>query len=398
MNPEEKSESSVGIIGGGISGLSAALVLAKHKISCELIEKNTMHYSLGAGVQLGPNATRALANLDVLPNLLEKAFLPKKMLVYDMRSRFPLTSLEIRDRFSKKYKFPYLTMLRTDLHEALTQKTKEFSQIKKSYSTKVIKVKTTSSKKIVISTKSTSVFSALVLSDGISSPLGQKLGFLKKPNFSNISIFRSIIRNPKSCCAEIHENISLWLGKNCHVVTYPVNQTGSINIVIAVKNEPEKTVLNRGQVLSLDAFSHFIDIKCDALQEIIEQGADWYEWPVYQGRRIKQTSDFQRNAIVLLGDAGHPLKPHLAQGASMALEDSMVLDKFLLNEQKPRDWQRIFEEYAASRILRIKLVQNRSARNGKIFHFAEPIRTLRNFTLKMFGGLLLDQRWLYKKI
>src|SRR5260221_4868152 len=54
------SQRKVGIVGGGIGGLTAALALLKRGIDVEVYEQSNLLKEVGAGVQIGSNGTRVL--------------------------------------------------------------------------------------------------------------------------------------------------------------------------------------------------------------------------------------------------------------------------------------------------------------------------------------------------
>jgi 6-hydroxynicotinate 3-monooxygenase len=58
---------------------------------------------------------------------------------------------------------------------------------------------------------------------------------------------------------------------------------------------------------------------------------------------------------VLLGDACHPMKPHMAQGAAMAIEDAAMLSRCL--ETGATDYAGAFALYEANRAARASKVQ-----------------------------------------
>jgi 2-polyprenyl-6-methoxyphenol hydroxylase-like FAD-dependent oxidoreductase len=68
-----------------------------------------------------------------------------------------------------------------------------------------------------------------------------------------------------------------------------------------------------------------------------------------------------RGRVVLMGDAAHAVGPHAGQGASMAIEDALVLAACLEAEQ---DHERAFRRYEKLRRDRIALVVRMTARNG----------------------------------
>ena len=103
------------------------------------------------------------------------------------------------------------------------------------------------------------------------------------------------------------------------------------------------------------------------------------------------------NRVALLGDAAHPMRPYLAQGAAMALEDAWTLGKVLQDiaaAQVP-DWPALLSRWAAVRWKRNAWVQRRSQRNGTVFHAEGALRLGRNLAMMTLGSRLLDLPRLY---
>ena len=64
---------------------------------------------------------------------------------------------------------------------------------------------------------------------------------------------------------------------------------------------------------------------------------------------------WSRDNIVLLGDACHPMKPHMGQGAAMAFEDAVILARSI--EACGDDAPAAFQLYENTRISRTSRVQ-----------------------------------------
>jgi salicylate hydroxylase len=103
-----------------------------------------------------------------------------------------------------------------------------------------------------------------------------------------------------------------------------------------------------------------------------------------------------RGRVALLGDAAHPMRPFLAQGAAMALEDAAALGQVLKDLPNPqRDLPAALTQYAQQRWQRAARVQARSRRNGQIYHLDGPLRLGRDLALQALGARLMDLPWLY---
>ena len=59
----------IAIVGGGIGGLATALAMTKAGLAVTVHERSEQLVDQGAGITLGPNATRVLYHLDIGPAL-----------------------------------------------------------------------------------------------------------------------------------------------------------------------------------------------------------------------------------------------------------------------------------------------------------------------------------------
>src|ERR1700682_6399408 len=66
---EHQSGMKAIIVGGGIGGLTTALMLHARGIDCEVFEQSDVVRELGVGINTLPHAIKELAELDLLPRL-----------------------------------------------------------------------------------------------------------------------------------------------------------------------------------------------------------------------------------------------------------------------------------------------------------------------------------------
>jgi salicylate hydroxylase len=94
---------------------------------------------------------------------------------------------------------------------------------------------------------------------------------------------------------------------------------------------------------------------------------------------------WQRDGVVLLGDAAHPTLPFLAQGANMALEDAWTLADSLARATTQAEG---LAAYATRRRPRVSKVIKAASRNAWKYHLrATPLRAAAQLVLKTGGSL-----------
>ena len=104
------------IIGGGIGGLAAARALSLKGRRVHVVEQAAAFGEIGAGLQLAPNALRALERLQVLDLVCRDAVFPRQLLMMDALSGERITAVELGPKFKERYGHSYAVMHRSDLH------------------------------------------------------------------------------------------------------------------------------------------------------------------------------------------------------------------------------------------------------------------------------------------
>src|SRR5512147_649128 len=107
------------IAGGGIGGLTLAIALSRQNLSVTVLERSDFQEESGAGIQLGPNATRLLERLGLLEAIEQVAFRPAAIFIFDGLSGKRLAEIPLGAYAEARYGAPYLTLHRADLNAAL---------------------------------------------------------------------------------------------------------------------------------------------------------------------------------------------------------------------------------------------------------------------------------------
>jgi 2-polyprenyl-6-methoxyphenol hydroxylase-like FAD-dependent oxidoreductase len=384
-----KKQRQILIAGGGIGGLTAAIALGRRGIETTVLERSSFTEDTGAGIQLGPNATRILKELGVLGAIKPLAFRPDAMSLYDGPSGRQLQSLPLGKRAEKYYGAPYLTIHRGDLHAGLGDVAEKLAPVKLNAGFDVASVITQDEAVRARSLDgAVAKGSCLIGADGLWSTVRKRLFPPDRLRFAGATAWRTLLNRkdlPSPFDAPV---IGLWFGPGAHIVHYPVRGGRSLNVVAITEGGAE----GQGWNEPADAAALLSTLKPFAkdMRSLLERAAAWQRWSLY---RLAPLKSFSSGRVVLMGDAAHPVLPYLAQGAALAIEDAVALARSL--EESSDDLAEAFHLYERPRRTRIALVQDLSRRYGWVYHARGPIRLARNFVLGRRHEVLRDFDWLY---
>ena len=194
-------------------------------------------------------------------------------------------------------------------------------------------------------------------------------GFKDPPRFAGRTAWRALI--PASeVPAELREPlIHLWLGRDAHLVHYPVKAGALINVVVITTdnwNAPGWSApASRIDLLPRLPAERW----APQARALVREPEAWLKWALYDHSPL---SSFCYGAAALIGDAAHPMLPFLAQGAAMAIEDAVVAAHCLV--RMPDDAPGALQSYSALRRTRTRRVQRLAARNGAALPLERPAR------------------------
>ena len=381
------------IVGGGIGGLATALAAARAGKPVQLLEQASAFAEVGAGIQLGPNVVRVLESWGLIEALRGVAAFPERLEVRNALTAQTLGVLPLGARAVARYGAPYATAARADLHRLLLSAVKG-QGVTLHLNAALAEVSQTP-ESVQLRTAAGQSFATplLVGADGLWSRVRQHLLPDSPPRATGHLAFRAMVK--QSALPELVRSqvVTAWLGPKFHAVQYPVRRGEWLNVVVIVQGH------TAGDPTSWDHSANAQEIRARLanaqapLLDLIHAINDWRLWPLYDRPPIASASEHAQGRIALLGDAAHPMRPYLAQGAGMAIEDAQQLVASL--QTRSTDVPAALAHYAQMRWQRNARVQARALRNGQIFHLQGPMRLGRDISLKLLGARLLDVPWLY---
>jgi len=386
------------IAGAGIGGLTAALALTQsrrgHRV--DVLEQAGEFAEIGAGVQLGPNATRRLRGLGLGVALDEIAAWPSALVVRSAGDGAELARLPLGDTLRERYGAPYQCVHRADLHAMLVTAARTRENIELWPDAHVNDVHA-GDDTVCAATVSARAWEGdgLIGADGLWSKVRREIDpRAEAPRTTGHTAWRGLLDQSILRPAQRRRNVEVWLGPKLHAVAYPVRAGRCLNVVVLAEASPTGDAHDWDQASSLGALQQAIGQCGVTLQALLEAVPEWRSWILNDRAPLSSPAGMANGRVALLGDAAHPMLPYLAQGAGMAIEDAVALADALADSGPP-DVASAFKRYAAARWQRNAHVQSRARRNGTIFHALGPIRLARDLAMRALGARLLDQPWLY---
>jgi salicylate hydroxylase len=395
LNVSERN--SVLICGGGIGGLAAALAVSRAGWRVNLLEKASIFSEVGAGIQLGPNVVKVLRSWDLAEALGAVAAFPGHLYVRDALTGAELGHLRLGKDIEARYGAPYATIHRADLHVSLLAAVQH---------TRAVLRLDTPLRRFKQSLESVTAEIAggqdleadiLVGADGLWSTVRQQLLGDGPPRRTGHLAYRALVPQAELPARLRAQNISVWMGRHMHVVHYPVRRGELLNVVAFVHGNP-----GPDEIAGWDHGANAADLSAAldgahvALRDLVGAIANWRLWPMCDRPPMQGPHEHALGRVALLGDAAHPMRPYLAQGAGMAIEDAFELGEVLRQvRESGSDTTFALQRFAQNRWQRNARVQARALRNGEVFHADGLMRWGRDAAMKLLGEKLLDMPWLY---
>jgi salicylate hydroxylase len=381
------------IAGGGIGGLAAALACAQRGVQVQLLERASQLSEVGAGIQIGPNVTRILQAWGLGAALAQVAAFPDQLQARDAQTGQVLGTLPLGERVQTRYGAPYATIHRADL-QALLHRAAQDAGVELHLG-QTVQAWQGGEAALQVNTVEGLSFqaSALIGADGVWSAVRQQLLGDAPARFTGHLAYRALVAQAELPARLRSDQVTVWMGPRLHVVHYPVRSGQWLNLVAIVHGAKPEPSQDWDQAGHTQALMQAMGAVGRDLHERLASVPAWRQWALHDRAPVSRASDMAQGRVALLGDAAHPMRPYLAQGAGMAIEDAQVLAQCLSASNATVPEQ--LKAYAEQRWARNARVQARAIRNGRIFHAKGAVALGRNLSMLLMGERVMDVPWLY---
>ena len=340
--------------GAVLGGLAVAALLQRAGFLVAVYEQTLSFSRIGAGIILGANAAKVLRRLALERGLVETGIRPDAFVSRAWDTGETTYELRFDAEMDARFDGPFVNIHRADLHRilqgALAPGTIRFGH-------KVTGIdEAPEGLQLTFESGASAEADIAIGADGIRSKVREIILGAEEPRFIGRIAPRAVFPASRIAGVPIRD-CTKWWGPDRHVLAYYMtSRRDEVYVMAAVPADrwDGDDAPMRG---SREEFLAAIEGFHPDLQRAVEAATEVMVWPICDRPRNDCWSD---GRIVLMGDACHPVRPFMAAGGSMALEDAAILSRCLAHFSDPST---AFARYAALRIPRVAEVQQGSLAN-----------------------------------
>jgi salicylate hydroxylase len=312
----------IAIVGGGIGGLVTAAALRDSGHEICIYEQAGQLREIGAGVTLHPNATRLLDKLgfgDSLRRIGSPTAGVRLMSAIGERIETGAPSggapLSDAGQGYNVHRAEFLDILVSALPPSSFRLGHRCADL----------IEGDDGFTVIFENGARATSNLVIGADGIRSVVRRRLGFDTPATSEGVMAYRGMVPVEKLPWAKGAQGLYLWMGAGRSFLCYPVSAGKVINVVAFVPTDRDsaESWSARGD---LSAFAVEYRGWDERVGQTIAALTETYVWGIYDRAPLPHWTN---GLATLIGDAAHPMVPHLGQGAGQAIEDAYTLGVLL---------------------------------------------------------------------
>ena len=312
------SQPKIVIIGGGIGGLFAANALIAQGLRVCVYEQAPALGEIGAGVYVTPNAVRHLERVG-LGHAVEKwgaRVGPDSH--YFRHDGTPIAPVQVSDATGNAcfgmHRADFVEFLAANLPAGVVHTGHRAVGFEQNSNTA----------RVTFANGATVEADVVVAADGIHSELRPFVFPPSTPVFHGTISYRGLVAHERLPDWPM-ERWQMWAGPSKHFLVFPVRHGTMINYVgfVPASEDMKESWSAPGDP---EALRREFDGWDPRIGSVLQQVDKTFRWALYDREPLPT---WTRGRLTLLGDAAHPMLPHLGQGANQSIEDGMALAAIL---------------------------------------------------------------------
>lgn len=348
-----KARLNVVIVGGGIGGLFAANALVAQGFEVRVYEQAPALGEVGAGVFLTPNSVRQLQRVGLGPAVEQWGARVGRESHYFRQDGSPIAPVQVTDSAGWNATFG---MHRADFVDFLAAALPR--DVVRTGHRCVGFEQNGDIARVLFANGAVAEADLVIGADGIHSELRPYVFPPSHPVFSGSVAYRGLVSRERIPDWPTDRWV-MWLGKGKHFLAFPVRAGALVNYVgfVPADEEMKESWSAPGDPAALRREFSGWDPRVEALLQKVEKT---FRWALYDREPLPT---WTRGRLTLLGDAAHPMLPHLGQGANQSIEDGMALATILARVDRAAAPAALLA-YERLRRERVATVQRGARENG----------------------------------
>lgn len=347
-------ELRVAVVGGGIGGLATGLALHRRGIDVTVYEQAPALGEVGAGVQVTPNSLRLLDRFGLGDEVRRLGVeLDRQRSMYYRTDGTPIAPVLTTDSTGRNsiygiHRADLVDVLASGIPAGVVRTDHRCTGLRQSADA------------VELEFENGALASAdvVVAADGIHSALQRHVVEPARPVDSGSVAYRGLLP-AEEVPSWPTDRFELWMGAGKHLLVFPVRAGTVINYVGFVPSDvraAESWSAPGDPAVLAAAFSGWDP----RIRELLSAVRSTFWWGLYDREPLRRWTN---GRVTLLGDAAHPMLPHLGQGANQSIEDAIALS-IVLADATPETAPARLREYEALRHPRTTAVQAGARANG----------------------------------
>lgn len=346
----------VAVVGGGMGGLAAAVALSRRGISVAVYEQSGALREVGAGVFIYPNSLRQMERMglgDALARVGAKVGAGSEYYRMDgsVVGKILTTDSSGWNGMYGMHRADILKVLADALPASAIHTGHRcigFSQDE-------------NGAHLTFENGNVAHADVVIAADGINSVLQKHVVEPSPPEYAGFRAYRGLLPADKlpDWRPEAHQ---VWMGDGKHFMVFPVRSGELLNYVGFVPT-PTETAESWSAVGDRDELAASFASWDPRVTYLLEKVETCFWWGLYDRKPLRT---WVNGRLALLGDAAHPMLPHLGQGANQAIEDGTALAVMLqaCAQDAALSPEDALQKYQALRQPRTSMVQAEARKNG----------------------------------
>lgn len=345
--------------------MTVAGLLQRSGFTVKVYEQAPAFSRIGAGIHFSANVMLVMRRLGIETKLSDIGLHPDAFVSRKWDTGETLFEVPFDSASEAHYGAAYINVHRGDLHSILESALSPGTVV---FGKKFQRLEQASQRTRLIFADNDEAEADIVIgADGVNSKVRELVAGVIKPRFTGHIAHRSIFPAELLCGLPIRA-CTKWWGTTSHILVYYMNQKREEVYLVTSAPQAEWNESTSFVSCDRDEFTAVFNGYHSELRQVIEAAPEVTKWPVFD---LPDIPIWHKGNVVLLGDACHAMRPYMAAGAAMAIEDAAILGR-CISDYGTSDCGMSFRQYEANRMPRVNKVKQISETNTWLRSAVDP--------------------------